>query len=238
MPEEENTGVAQEIEPAAAQATETEAAPQERPENEAQKKKRNDLEYNWAEARRTMQEREREIRELRDQLNQIQKAQKPEEDELATLSKDDILTVAQAEKLVSKRAAAIAEQVLKAREASTVDERLTNKFSDFSEVVSKENIETLKQTEPELALSLWKLQEDPYQQGVAAYKLLKKMGIGMKPESSPEKDKALANKQKPVSVNAVTKQSALGNAHLFENGLTQELKNQLWKEMQQAMKQG
>jgi hypothetical protein len=51
-----------------------------------------------------------------------------------------------------------------------------------------------------------------------------------------KKQRALANSQKPVSVNAVTKNSAIGNAHMFENGLTKELKKSLYDEMKNAMK--
>ena len=97
----------------------------------------------------------------------------------------------------------------------------------------------MKQQEPELAQSLWNLRDDPYAQGVAAYKLIKKLGIGKEEEEqgdSVEKKKAIENSKKPLSVQAVSKSSAIGNAHLFENGLTKELKKQLWSEMQEAKK--
>ncbi len=58
----------------------------------------------------------------------------------------------------------------------------------------------------------------------------------MPKEPLREKQKAIANSQKPVSVNAVTKSSAIGNAHMFENGLTPELKKSLWDEMERARK--
>ena len=72
-----------------------------------------------------------------------------------------------------------------------------------------------------------------------AYKLLKNTGYGAPVKSAAptlEKKKALENSQKPLSVNTVTKQSAIGNAHAFENGLTPDLKKQLWADMQKAMK--
>lgn len=238
MSEEANVSVEENLE-AIAQATDsTEHNDVSQEAREAEQRKRNDAEYNWAEMRRKMQEKDQEIAELRQQFSEINK-RKPtpeEEDELAKLAEDDILTVAQAKKLAQKMARNVAEDVIKQREAATVEERVQLKFPDYSEIVSKENIELLKQTEPELAQSLYHM-PDPYSQAVAAYKLLKRIA---KRDEGPslEKRKAEANAQKPVSVNAVTKNSAIGNAHLFENGLTPELKNQLYKEMKEAMKAG
>jgi hypothetical protein len=231
LSDEETTSVENEAVAGAAEAEQV----QEKQESEAQKRKRNEAEHNWAEANRLIKEQKRELRELKDQL-QAPKVAPPEEDELSKLAHDDILTVAQAKKLVLREAEKIAENAIRKREAATVDERLATKFTDFSEVVSKENIELLKTQEPELALGLWRLQDDPYAQGIAAYKLMKKLGISKGEEDVAEKKKAVENSKKPVSVNAVTKSSAIGNAHLFENGLTPELKAALRKEMDEARK--
>ncbi|MFP3859232.1 MAG: hypothetical protein ACLFUW_00270 [Bacteroidales bacterium] len=201
-----------------------------------EQRKRNDAEYNWAEMRRQMREKDQQIEELRAQFSSIAERQpsKKEEDELANLAEDDILTVAQAKKLAQKLARNVATEVLQERDNSTVDERVQLKFPDFNEVVTKDNIDLLKQTEPELAQTLADV-ADPYKKAVAAYKLLKKVSVKTDGPSL-EKQRAEDNSKKPVSVNAVTKQSAIGNAHLFENGLTKELKQSLWKEMQQSMK--
>jgi len=205
---------------------------------ESEQRKRNDAEYNWAEMRRKMQEKDQQLEELKRQFSEFnnRKPNAEEEDELAKLAKDDIITVEQAEKLAERRARKVAEEVIKQREAATVEERVQLKYPDYADIVSKENIELLKQTEPELAQSLYHM-PDPYAQAVAAYKLLKRVA---KKEEIPslEKKKAMENSQKPLSVNAVTKQSAIGNAHLFENGLTPELKKQLYHEMKEAMKAG
>lgn len=234
MSDEETSTVEHENAQAVGAATEAETSQERQPEEKPKKKQQNAAEYNWAEANRLIKQRGDEVAQLKAQLDQIQKQQKPPEDDLARLSPDDILTVAQAEKLMQQRAARIAEEVVKQREAATVDERLANKYNDYQTVVSRENIEVLKQQEPELAMSLWKLADDPYAQGVAAYKLIKKLGIGE--EDMADKKKAVENSKKPVSVQSVTNKSAIGNAHLFENGLTKELKSQLWKEMQEAAK--
>ena len=159
-----------------------------------------------------------------------------EEDDLAKLADDDIVTAKQARSLAQKMARQVADEAIKAREATTVDERVKNRFSDFDDVVTKENIDLLKQQDPELAQSLYALAHDPYAQAVAAYKLLKRTGIGDMAKNQPSKAKALENSKKPVSVQSVTKSSAIGNAHSFENGLTPELRKQLQKEMDEARK--
>lgn len=238
MSAEVNPSVEEETPEPVAQATEPEVVQEERQETPQEKKRRNDTEYNWAETRRKMQELERQNQELKEYVEKTtaKPAPKEEIDELDKLSDDDIVTKAQAKKMAAKMAREIANEVMKQREAATVEDRLQLKYQDFAEVVTKENIDLLKQTEPELADSL-RYHPDPYAQGVAAYKLLKKISTGQSsPPPSPDRDKAIKNSQKPVSVNAVTKASALGNAHLFENGLTPEVKKQLFAEMQAAIK--
>lgn len=239
MTDEENIGVEEQTSTALDEANESESVSEALQEPPTKQKgyKNNAPEYNWAELKRAKQESDRRIKELEDTVNRYQKPPAEVEEDFR-YDKDALPTFSEVEKLIEKRAAKLAEQVVRQRENATVDDRLSAKFNDFAEVVSKENIELLKETEPELAQSLWRLQDDPYAQGVAAYKLMKKLGIGMKEPTSPEKEKAIKNSQKPVSVNAVTKQSAIGNAHLFENGLTPELKKSLWKEMQDAKKRG
>lgn len=227
MNAEETESVEADASQAAAPAPEAET--QDTQIDAAQHRKRNDLEYNWAEARKGLAQRDKEIQELRAQLQSLAKPEEP------SISDDDLLTAKDGRKVFRKEAAEIVQEALKQYEVSTLEERMLQKFPDFNDVVSPENIRFLKETEPELAMSLANLAHDPKAQSTAAYKLLKKLGIGAN-QSSPEKDKALKNAQKPLSVNAVTKQSALGNAHLFENGLTSELKSQLWKEMQDCIK--
>jgi hypothetical protein len=234
MTEEETNNVALE-EPAVVEATESESQPE--PQGNAQEdKRRKDEAYNWAESNRVMKEMKEQNKALAEQLKQLQKPPVVEEvDELDRLADDDILTKGQAKKLNEKMARQAAQDAIRQYQNSTVDDRLQAKFPDFADVVTQEAIEELKQTEPELAFSLSST-ADPYAQGVAAYKLLKKMGKVENMADLPEKKKALQNSQKPVSVNSVVKNSAIGNAHLFENGLTPELKQSLWKEMQEARK--
>lgn len=239
MSEEENTNVEEVLEENVSSTESAEHNDVSQEDREAEQRKRNDAEYNWAEMRRQMREKDQQIEELKNQFSQLanRAPTKEEKDELEQLAEDDILTVAQARKLAQKMARNTAEEVMRQREAATVDERVQLKFSDYNSVVSRENIEYLNKNEPELARSLASM-SDPYEQAVAAYKLLKRVTPKKDDAPSLEKKKAMENSSKPVSVNSITKNSAIGNAHLFENGLTKDLKSQLFKEMQDAIKAG
>lgn len=236
MTDEENTGV----EEASTQPTESEIKQDVQMEEvqQAPQRQRSNVEYNWSEARRMRESLERRNLELEEQIKNLS-SRPSQEDDLAKLAEDDIITVGQARRLQQKEARQIAEDVIRRREAETMEERLQLKYQDFNQVVTKENIEILQQNEPELAMSLQGLAHDPYAQAQAAYKLLKKFGLGVSQEVAKNKEKATENSKKPVSVQSVTKQSsAIGNVHNFENGLTPELKKHLWKEMQDSRKNG
>lgn len=237
MPDETNEGVEPEVAVVAPTTESTESA-EEMQKAETFAKKSEDQDRNWKETRRKMQELERRAKEQEELITQLKSPMRaPQDDELDKLGDEDIVTKGQAKKLAAKMAEEIASRVIKERENATVEDRLSSKFQDFNQVVTRENIELLKETEPELAMSLAQ-NTDQYSQGVAAYKLLKRLGIGEEVAKEPvkEKQKAVANSQKPLSVNAVTKSSAIGNAHMFENGLTPDLKKSLYEEMQKARK--
>ena len=237
MTEEENQ---ESVNEAVAQPSES-GEQQDVPQEEVQRPPErviDDQERNWKEARRKMQELERRTEEQDVLIKRLQgQPQKQvDDDDLAKLSDDDIVTAKQARSLATKMARQVAEETIRQREASTVDERLKARFSDYEDVVTPENIQVLKQQDPELVQSLYALSNDPYAQAVAAYKMLKRTGVGDMAKQPPQKSKAIENSKKPVSVQSVTKSSAIGNVHNFENGLTPELRKQLQKEMEEAAK--
>ncbi len=213
------------------QAADSEDQQTERqPEQTVQAPVRKDAEYNWAEARRKMQELERRSQEQQEIINRLSKGSKSEDDDLANLSNDDILTVAQVKKINDQRDRQAQIELQRQKE-----EILKLRYPDIDQVLSPENIAYFEQTEPELAETLCNMSGDPLKMKQAAYKLIKKT-IKQDTPLSLEKKKAEQNAKKPVSVQSVSKQSAIGNAHMFENGLTPELQKQLWKEMQEASK--
>jgi hypothetical protein len=213
MTEEENVSVGEataQAEPtqdvAPPQEADQQSSPQEAPQavsNQAM----SDQEYNWREARRQIDEL-RQKTEAQERyilsLNQQDDSSSEDDDDLARLADDDIVTAKQARGLASKMAREAAEEIIRQREASTAEDRLRAKFSDYDTVVTRDNIELLKQQDPELASSLYALSSDPYTQAVAAYKLLKRTGIGDMAKTQPQKARAIENSKKPMSVNAVT----------------------------------
>lgn len=216
------------------ESTDSQEVAQETPE---QRRARNDAEYNWAEMRKQMRQKDLEIAELRDQFSNINKKQAPpEEDEFAKLAEDDILTVAQAKRLATKLARQTAETVLKERDAATVDERMGNRFPDYKSTMTRDNIELLTELEPDLAESLTLLKDNPFRQAELAYKYIKKFVPQQDDTMTKDKKKAEVNSKKPLSVQAVGKTSVIGQVGQFENGLTPEMKAQYWKEMQQIRK--
>ncbi len=197
-----------------------------------QQNKRNDAEYNWAEMRRQREKDKERMEALEREIQSLKKPATVEEENFG-FNDDDLIEGKHLKDL--KREIKQLRSELKQKEVASMDDRLQMKYPDYTQIVSVENVELLKQNEPELAKSLAYM-SDPYEQAVAAYKLLKRLGINKQDSNPVERKKALENTQKPLSVNAVTKNSAIGNAHLFENGLTPELKNYLWEEMKQAKK--
>jgi hypothetical protein len=237
MAEEENN---QSVEEAVAQPSES-GEQQDVQQEEVQRPSEHvidDQERNWKEARRKLQELERRTIEQDEVIRRMQgQQQKPiDEDETAKLADDDIITVKQHRESAAKIARQVAKEVIKLNEASTVDERMRSRFPDYEDVITPENIQVLKRQDPELVQSLEALNHDPYAQAVAAYKMLKRTGIGDMAKQQPQKAKAIENSKKPVSVQSVTKSSAIGNVYNFENGLTPELRKQLQKEMEEASK--
>ena len=123
---------------------------------------------------------------------------------------------------------------LKDQELKAIPDRLTAKFSDFDEVVSKENIEKLKKSEPELYSSIIS-GSDLYAKGVSAYKALKALGF-VNDSYKSQKEQVQENHNRPMSTQSIKGQGALSEKNIFAGGLTPELKKQLQREMADAAK--
>jgi hypothetical protein len=111
-------------------------------------------------------------------------------------------------------------------------------YPDFDSIVSRDNVEMLKDNHPEIAQTL-NSSPDLYAKAISAYKLIKQFGISQNPSIELDKAKAQRNAAKPKSaatVSAQQGQSPLSRANAFEQGLTGDLKDQLLKEMAAARK--
>ncbi len=130
----------------------------------------------------------------------------------------------------------------KHRQQSTVDmteARLKMQYPDFDKVVSKESIESLRQSYPEIAESIHS-NPDIYKRAVSAYTIIQKMGLYEDPDKfSEEKAVVQKNAAKPKPMASLSPQqgdSPLSRANAFANGLTKELQAQLLKEMMDVRK--
>ena len=114
--------------------------------------------------------------------------------------------------------------------------RLKAQYNDFDKVVSKDNIDKLRELYPEIASTL-NTSTDLYATGVSAYTMIKKLGVHVEDEYQNEKAVALKNAAKPKPLTSISPQqgdSPLSKANAFANGLTDELKEQLRREMFEA----
>lgn len=122
--------------------------------------------------------------------------------------------------------------------AAMVEARLKIQYPDIESVVSKENIEILSMQHPEIAATI-NSSSDLYSKAVTAYTLIKKLGIQSEDHYQSDRLRAQTNAAKPrplTSVNPQQGDSPLSHANAFANGLTDELKAQLLKEMKNAMR--
>ena len=146
-------------------------------------------------------------------------------------------------KKVAQQIRKLKNEINQYRQQSTVDSaesRLKMQYSDFDKVVCKENIESLRESYPEIAASI-SANPDIYGRAVSAYTLIKKMGIyNDNPQYEADRLVAQRNAAKPRPTASISPQQGdtpLSRANAFADGkVTKELQKQLYQEMVEAMK--
>jgi len=121
-----------------------------------------------------------------------------------------------------------------------VETRLKAEHPDIDKVVNSDNLKALSEQYPEVAQML-NSSTDYYSKAKSAYTMIKKFGIHIEDTFGPERELAQRNAAKPrplVSVSPQQGESPLSRANAFANGLTDDLKKQLFKEMEDAIKNG
>lgn len=111
--------------------------------------------------------------------------------------------------------------------------RLKAEYPDFYKVVSKENIEILRELHPEVG-RLLDVSTNTYSKAVSAYTFIKKFGIQQDVTINKNKEIVQQNSLKPRPLASVSPQQgsgALSKANAFADGLTDDLKKKLYKEM-------
>ena len=227
---EDNSNVAEEIQQEEVVQPQDNHAPQVEQSEET-----SDKEKNFLRLRDTKEQLERENRDLKQAMEQYNKPKAPaqEEDDGLKIEDDDLVEgkiVKQLYREIKNLKTSYEQERL-----TTIPERLRNKFSDFDQVVTQENVEKLKHSEPELYASITS-GTDLYGKGVSAYKTLKALGIVKTDTYKEEKQAVQRNHERPVSAQAIKGQGALAEANIFAKGLTPELRKQLQREMSEAVK--
>jgi hypothetical protein len=173
--------------------------------------------------------------ELESQRNlKPQAAPEPEEEEPKP---DDLVEWRQVQKRFKKLENEISNYKQQAT-ADSAESRIRAKHPDFESVVNQETIASLREQYPELAATV-NSSQDLYTKAAAAYTLIKKLGIVQETQYAPDRDRVQSNNAKPRPLTSVSPQqgsSPLSKANAFASGLNDDLKKQLFKEMQEAKK--
>lgn len=163
----------------------------------------------------------------------------PETEEEIRLNPDDLVEgkhLSSYDKKIKKL-----EQQLKSYESKSnevaIESRIKSNYPDFDRVVNDTTVGVLRDQYPELFNTI-STSSDLYSKAVTAYTLVKRLGLVADQETQQEKDQAERNMGKPRSLQSISKSqdSPLARAHAFENGLTDDLKKTLWKEMNDLRK--
>ena len=206
------------------------------PEQERPKPVDDLQEKNWRAARSKLEEQNYQIQLLRQELEAVRHRQSLEKQ--TEIDEEEQFT--ESERKLYREIKTLKGEITRTQQRTSESDidRLRSRFKDFDDVMDPENIGYLKQNNPSLAKAVARLQDEPYEQGLAAYEAIKNTSWYREKNSNlEEKLKIEQNVKKPVSVQAVRKQGgALGDANRFAAGLTPELKKQLQQEMAQARK--
>lgn len=187
-------------------------------------------------AERAERERDEALRILRE--IEARKQQDLPEDLELNLKPDDLAEGKHLSKVDKKIRNLEAELARYKQQSSqvTAEARLRSQYNDFDKVVSKENIDAFRMAYPEIASTI-NPSADLYSAGVAVYSMIKKFGIYREPNYNEEKAIAQKNFNKPRPVSSIAAQSGdspLSRANAFASGLTEDLKAQLRREMEEA----
>ncbi len=192
-------------------------------------------------------EKDRIEREKNEAVRKLEEYERPkqqpvqEDDDDMVINDDDLFEGKHYKKIQRqlKKQQEIIDKYQSQVQLTTTEARLKSQFGDFDRVVSEENIKKLRDQEPEIAQTLAST-TDMYSKAVSAYKMIKKLGIYVEDNYQADRDVVKQNSLKPKPLASVTPQqgdSPLTKANAFANGLTKELKEQLWKEVQESAKQ-
>lgn len=196
---------------------------------EQPKRKEQSRDHNFAAMRQKLEQIERE----RDEA--LRRLKEKEDDNDVNLGPDELAEGKHISK-VQKEIKRLKEELQNYKTQTvqaTTEARLKAQYADFDAVVTHDTVTQLKEQYPELASTL-QSSPDLYSQAVSAYTMIKKLGIVPEGMYAADRTRAQANAYKPrpsTSVSPQQGETPLSKANAFADGLSDDLKAQLLKEM-------
>ena len=212
-----------------------EAEPVETPAQLSFKQLREKADRAEREAQRLGRERDeiaRKYEEYNSKANPL-----PQEEEESSIRPDELVEgkhLSRYEKKIKKLEQQLQDHTRKTQ-AMTAESRIRSEFPDYDKVVTEETLYILRSQFPELASSI-AANPDLYSQAKAAHQAIAKLGLAQT-DTSLEQTLIAKNTAKPrplASIAPSQGDSPLTRANAFANGLTDELKAQLYKEAKDA----
>ena len=221
-----------------------EEVPQEQPVQEVRRESAPVVpQDSWKTLREKADRAERRAEELERMIMEAQSKQPEPEEDLNVSVDDDSLVEGKHLSKVNRKIQNLEKQLKQYEQQSSLSAteiKLKTQYPDFDNVVSADNLNNLRSMYPEIAHTI-NSSSDLYSKAVAAYTMIKRLGIAPQEDIyKQEKELAQRNAAKPKSLASISPQqgdSPLSKANAFANGtLTDELKAQMWKEMNQYRK--
>ncbi len=215
--------------------------PIEEPAQSVPEKKPTAPQESWKKLRDKALAAEKRAAELEAALAQAskQQPQQAQEEEEAEISVDaDALVEGKHLSQVNKHIKKLEQQLHQYQQQtalSATEMRLKTQYPDFDNIVSRENLESLRLAYPEIAQTI-NSSSDLYSKAVSAYTMIKKLGINEDNETFDAEKEVIhknANKPKPSALLKPQQgDSPLTKANAFAQGpLTDDLKAAMLKEM-------
>lgn len=219
---------------------------QEQPKEEKQQQESPKLEENIRALREAKLKAERErddILRYVQEMQQKQQPKEPEEDLDIRLDPEDyaegkhLLKLTKRMQKIEKDYQDRLANYEKQAAVLAAESQLRVKYPDIDSVINAENIAALREMEPELAASLH-VNPDIYSKSVAAYKLIKKLGIHKDTPDLYAQGAASVNAKRPRSSAAIAAQSddPIQKAYAYGSGLTKEMKDAARRDLEAILK--
>lgn len=204
------------------------------PPNTSEEKKaethEKDKDYNFAQLRQKIKERDDYIMHLKNEVDQIKSSftQKEQPKEEESLQDDDFITKRDLERYAKQIAQENLEKGLSAYEQKNYKSRVRETYNDYDQVVTPDNLQRLEEEMPEIAQIIGQ-EKDKYKMACGAYKAIKTLSKANSPQKEIEKNaEALEkNKNEPLSASAVDRRPIAQAARLTDKDY-----QELWQEMQ------